>query len=159
LTVRHDNSAVVDRLEDFFMRTDAIAEYPALDDILVGVCNLDYGGNTRPLSTSKFFWLLSTMRVITIPAVQAATGNSYGHAAKIASGLRIASRAFESHVAMLEARLEARALLKIVSEEAAVSMRHLAIPSAELQECRHQLRRRKHSPRPPKRARKKATAS
>jgi hypothetical protein len=159
MTVRHDNSAVVDRLENLCRLKDAIAEYPALDDILTGVCRLDYGGNTRPLSASKFFWLLSTMRVITIPAVEKCTGDSYGHAAKIASGLRIASRAFESHVTMLEARREAAALLKTVSAEAAASMRHLAIPSAELQECRHQLRQRKRNPRPRKAAKEKAAAS
>lgn len=65
----------------------------ALDDILTGVSRLDYGGNTRPLSVSKLYTMLSSMLHITTQAVQEATGKSERYSRKLALALRIASNA------------------------------------------------------------------
>lgn len=65
----------------------------AVDDILEGVSRLDYGGNTRPLSKSKLYTLLSALPIVSTATVQAATGQSSRHSRNLSQALRVASTA------------------------------------------------------------------
>ncbi|OQS45091.1 hypothetical protein B0T49_21885 [Chromobacterium violaceum] len=102
-TKTHDNEAVMFYLCDYltfkrFMEDESIPESMknAIDDILTGVSRLDHGGNTRPLSASKLYTMLSSMPHITTQAVQEAAGQSERHAQRLALALRIASTAIQN---------------------------------------------------------------
>jgi hypothetical protein len=102
----HDNIQVVHYLDGYFSYDDAVKEYPVLDDIVTGVCNLDYGGNRKPLSKSTIFMLLSNLPNITVTSIQDVMDNSKGHASKLASGVRIASSTFQNYMESLDRQSE-----------------------------------------------------
>lgn len=99
LSIEFDNSEVVANLQHYCFLSDALEEYPFLEDIVTGVCHLDLGGNTRPLSSKMVFTLLSTQNIISTVLVQDAHQCSASHARKICAVLRIASREFVKHSA------------------------------------------------------------
>ncbi len=88
-----DNSFVAEELSYYFRMQDAIEDHPALGDVLHGVAHLDYDGNTRPLSISTLFVLLSTLPVISTKAIQDATKYSLSHSKRLNTAVSIASRA------------------------------------------------------------------
>jgi hypothetical protein len=103
LPKQHDNETVSQHLDDYwsyshFHQCGPAKEVWALDDILTGISKLDFGGNTRPLSVSKLFFLLKILPLITSAAVREVLGGSESHARRISSALRIASRAFTNHI-------------------------------------------------------------
>ena len=95
-----DNSLVVEELQHYQTFTQAVEDYRFLDNIIVGVCNLDLGGNTRPLPSGVVFTLLSTMETIYVKNVIEAHQCSESHARKITACLRIASREVQKCLAM-----------------------------------------------------------
>ena len=90
----YDNSVVVEQLYNYLTFSQAQEEFSFLDNILAGIILLDYGGNTKPLSTRMLYTLLSSMPVISVSAIVEATGYSESHARKLATALRVASKAF-----------------------------------------------------------------
>ena len=90
----HDNNRVVDELEHYYKLRHAIADYPFLDNIVFGVCNLDMGGNSRPLNQNQFFILLANQRIISVVNVMEAHWCGKRQAQNICQALRIASREF-----------------------------------------------------------------
>jgi hypothetical protein len=91
-----NNIAIRQRLEHYYRLSDAVSEFPFIDDILTGVCNLDLGGNTKPLSISRMFHALAAIDTIGTRSVMDAYQCSESHARKLASALRIASRALHN---------------------------------------------------------------
>jgi len=73
----------------------AIDDYPFIDDIINGVCNLHWGG-TRGLNTKKIYTLLSQLKEISTESVQNACNDSTSHSRKIAEALRICATAIEN---------------------------------------------------------------
>ncbi|MEH3087126.1 MAG: hypothetical protein PGN26_11475 [Xylophilus ampelinus] len=69
-------------------------DYRSIDSILSGVCNLDFGGNKKPLNMNTMFWLLKSLPVITTKGVEDLYGCCKQHATKLATALRVASNAF-----------------------------------------------------------------
>lgn len=93
-----DNNRVVDELQYYCTLSDAAQDFPDIDNIVVGVCNLDLGGNTRPLSTRILYTLLSQQRIISTAAIMDAQGYSRSHTQKVCACLRIASREIVKHL-------------------------------------------------------------
>ena len=93
-----DNSLVVEQLIHYCTLAEASEEFKFLDNIVVGVCNLDLGGNTRPLRLRTVYTILSTQPIITTAVVMEAHQCSERHAQKIAACLRIASKEFIKHL-------------------------------------------------------------
>lgn len=97
--ITFDNSEVHSRLQPYYRWKDAAEDYSGLEHILVGVCWLDYGNNSRPLSMAVVFQLLRDLPQISTASVQDAYFRIIGarchlkHAQKICPGLRVASRA------------------------------------------------------------------
>jgi len=83
-------------LEDYFFIADAIDDLPMLAHLIVGSSLLDYGGNTRPLSTSLLFMLLRNLDVISPAAVKDFRQCSTRHAQKLAQCLRVINTAFNA---------------------------------------------------------------
>lgn len=103
LPKQFDNETVFIHLNDYwslsnFNQSGNPKDVWLLDDILTGVANLDYGGNTRPLLKRKLFSLLATLQVITSDAIKEITQCSESHARRLAAALRIASRAFAAQL-------------------------------------------------------------
>jgi len=94
----HDNTLVLQYLENVSNYQQACAEYCFFNDIATGTANLDAGGNTRPLSKTMLFDIISSLPVISSKTVQARTGLSRSHAARVAMFSRILSKAFEMHI-------------------------------------------------------------
>ncbi|WP_374555422.1 hypothetical protein [Aquitalea pelogenes] len=69
--------------------------YPFIDDIVEGVCALDWGG-VRGLVPWKLFLLISTMPVITSHEVRVRTWMSERHSRRLAEALRLCAEAIES---------------------------------------------------------------
>lgn len=99
----HDNQTVQFYLCDFltfkhYMDDEGVPQSMrnAVDDILTGVTRLDFGGNTRALSVSKIYYLLSSLPEITVKAVQEVAEQSESHCRKLAQALRVASRAIRN---------------------------------------------------------------
>ena len=88
----------MDELQHYCTFTEAVEDYPFLDNIITGVCNLDLGGNTRPLSTRIVFTLLTTQAIISTKLIMDVQGYSRSHAQKVCAALRIASREVVKHL-------------------------------------------------------------
>lgn len=93
-----DNKRVVEELQHYCTFSEAVQDYPFLDNIITGVCNLDLGGNTRPLSTAVVYTLLATQSLITTKLIAEAAQCSERHAQKICGCLRVAAREVEKHL-------------------------------------------------------------
>jgi hypothetical protein len=89
-----DNLICFQALNDHFNIKSAAYEYPFIEDIIVGVSNLDWEG-TRGLIPEKLFILLSCMQVITSDLVRELTWCSDRHSRNLALALRICAEAFE----------------------------------------------------------------
>lgn len=85
-------------LASYMFVTDAIEDFPCLDDMFVGCANLDAGGNTRPMKTGLLFNLLRDLNDINVESIQAYTGCSESHSYKLAAYLRVLSSAFDTAV-------------------------------------------------------------
>lgn len=99
----HDNQSVQNYLCDYltfnrYMEDESNPQSMrnAMNDIFNGVSRLDYGGNTRPLSVSKIFTLLSAIPKITVNAIQEATGQSERHSQRLAQALRVSSTGIQN---------------------------------------------------------------
>lgn len=94
----YDNSYLVDEFIIYPTFGDCCDEYPWIDDIITGVCNLDLGGNTRPLSRNLVYVLVSTQPIIKTSLIMQATGKSKSHSQKIVAIVRVACRAIEKEL-------------------------------------------------------------
>ena len=101
-----DNTHVVKKINHYCKLKDATDDYPVLDDVLNGVANLDYDGNTRPLCIKKLFNLLATVPSISTQAVQDATQQSLSHCKRLCTALRIASKELGKHWANSQSMLD-----------------------------------------------------
>lgn len=143
--IHYDNSAVTDVLAEFMTLSEARDVFPGLDDILAGVANLDYHGNRRPFGKRALFHLLQVLPVISVDGVSAASPLwSRGHCSKVCMALRVASKAFASHLHRLAT--QNGGLLPTPSPaEAAATFRllalRLAVPQSRLVTCRQRLLR------------------
>lgn len=84
-------------LEAFENMTDAIECLPWLDDLIVGVANLDCG-NSRPLKTGLLFGMLRDCEEINVETIFAYTGHSEKHCWRLAQYMRILVTAFDREV-------------------------------------------------------------
>lgn len=88
----------MEELQHYCTFTEAVEDYPFLDNIITGVCNLDLGGNTRPLSTRVVYTLLTTQAIISTKLIMEAHYVGERQAQKICACLRIASREVVKHL-------------------------------------------------------------
>lgn len=93
--VERNNQFCYDLLSEYPSLESATLNYPFIDDIVEGVCALDWGG-VRGLVPWKVFLLLSTMSVITSYEVRVRTWMSERHSKRLAEALRICAEAIES---------------------------------------------------------------
>lgn len=80
-------------LSEFLTVQDACAEYPWLEDILVGATHLDYG-NTRPFSMKQFFFMLRDLDEINVETIYAYTTYGKTHCSRLAQHMRVLVNAF-----------------------------------------------------------------
>ena len=80
-------------LAEFLTVQDACADYPWLEDILIGVTHLDCG-NTRPFSMKQFFYLLRDLDEINVETIYACTTCGEKHCSRLAQFLRVLVSAF-----------------------------------------------------------------
>ena len=97
----YDNSFLVEEF-NYCLYGEACDEYGFIDDIVTGVCNLDLGGNTRPLSRNFIWTLISNQPVVKTSLVMEATGKSKSHSQKLVAVVRIACRAIEKEIKKLD---------------------------------------------------------
>lgn len=96
----YDNSFLVDEF-NYCLYGEACDEFGFIDDIVTGVCNLDLGGNTRPLSRNFIWTLVSNQPTIKTSLIMDATGKSRSHSQKLVAVVRIACRAIEKEMKRL----------------------------------------------------------
>lgn len=80
-------------LDEFLTVQDACAEYPWLEDILVGASHLDCG-NTRPFSMKQFFYMLRDLDEINVETLYACTTCGEKHCYRLAQHMRVLVSAF-----------------------------------------------------------------
>lgn len=80
-------------LADFLTVQDACAEYPWLEDILVGATHLDCG-STRPFSMKQFFFMLRDLDEINVETIYAYTACGKTHCSRLAQHMRVLVNAF-----------------------------------------------------------------
>ena len=80
-------------LDEFLTVQDACAEYPWLEDILVGASHLDCG-NTRPFSMKQFFYMLRDLDEINVETLYACTTCGEKHCYRLAQFMRVLVNAF-----------------------------------------------------------------
>jgi hypothetical protein len=90
----HDNRLVKSYLMPCTSLAGACRVFAFAESLFTGVANLDYTGNTRPLSKRTLFDVLRNMDYISIDLVQKRTGYSYSHAQRITLACRVLSKAF-----------------------------------------------------------------
>lgn len=88
------NKFCYELINDYPSLESAALNYPFIDDIVEGVCSLDWGG-VRGLVPWKIFLLLSTLEVISAEEVRQRTWLSERHSRRIAEALRICAEAIE----------------------------------------------------------------
>ena len=97
----YDNSFLVEEF-NYCLYGEACDEYSFIDDIITGVCNLDLGGNTRPLSRSFIWTLVSNQLVVKTSLIMEATGKSKSHSQKLVAVVRIACRVIEKEIKRID---------------------------------------------------------
>ena len=80
-------------LDEFLTVQDACAEYPWLEDILVGATHLDCS-NTRPFSMKQFFYMLRDLDEINVETLYACTTCGEKHCYRLAQFMRVLVNAF-----------------------------------------------------------------
>lgn len=80
-------------LAEFLTVQDACADYPWLEDILVGATHLDCG-NTRPFSMKQFFFMLRDLNEINVETIYAYTTCGEKHCYRLAQHTRVLVNAF-----------------------------------------------------------------
>lgn len=81
--------------EDYYQ---AVERFYWLDDIITGVCRLDLGGNTRPLSRGVIYNFISTSTIINTDIIMAACDVQMRQAQKILLSVGIAVRMIEKEL-------------------------------------------------------------
>ncbi len=87
-----DNSSVLVVTSTMGDWWDARHKYKWLDDVLVGVSRLDLGGNTRPISVTMLYMLLTTCSVINVSIIQGYCNVGVRQAQNIMGAMRIVHR-------------------------------------------------------------------
>jgi hypothetical protein len=102
---RHDSGQVYGFLSGYFSAHEMCQDYPAIDDILSGVLELQSEGSTstRSLSRQVLFHILQTCPLIDVESVNEATHRRYSYRslAAYAATARTASKAIQGFLAKL----------------------------------------------------------
>ena len=92
-----DNTPIKKLLESYNNLTEMIEDYPAIDDIFVGVCRLELHNNTFDLSTRTLFSLLSECDFIDTKTIEYVCEVKERQARYILSACRISHRMLSNY--------------------------------------------------------------
>ena len=102
---RHDNGQVQGFLSGYLSAHEVCLDYPAVDDILSGVLELQTEGSTstRSLSRQVLFHILQSCPLIDVESIKLATHGRYSYRsiAGYAATARTASKAIQGFLAKL----------------------------------------------------------
>ena len=102
---RHDNRQVHEFVGGYFKAYEVCRDYPAIDDILSGILELQTEGSTstRSLSRQVLFHILQSCPFIDVESIRQATHGRYSYRslAGYAATARTASKAIQGFLAKL----------------------------------------------------------
>jgi len=92
-----DNSISHELLRDYYDLKSASEDYPFIEDIIIGISKLAWGGE-RGLVPNQLFILLANLTEITSAHIQERTWCSSSHSRKLADALRLCAESIERTV-------------------------------------------------------------